>query len=237
MLALLAAAHATPSTESQVTIEKVARGVWIHTAMHTIEDYGTFPSNGLLVDTREGLVLVDTAWNDAQTTFVLDWAEEHIGEPVTDAIVTHAHADKMGGMKALAERGVRSWATPLTNTLAPDHDLLPASDTLTTSQLFHGQLEVFSPGPGHSPDNIVVYVPKARFLHGGWLIRPGESSTLGNTGDADVAAWDTTVARVRERFPRSRHVLPSHGPLGDAHLLDHTIALVEAHRARVDASE
>ena len=95
------------------------------------------------------------------------------------------------------------------------------------------QLEVFYGGPGHTLDNIVVYVPSARVLYTGCLVRPGESGSLGNTNDADIDKWAESVARVRDRYQgRVDVVVPSHGPPGGPELLDHTIELVEAHRGR-----
>ncbi len=229
MFILLSLARAEAPIQS---VEPVGPDVWIHSTDHPIEGYGTIVSNGLLVDTVDGLVLVDTAWTDEKTVWLLDWAEKNVGEPVTDAIITHAHFDKMGGVRALHERGVKTWALPLTNRLAPANDLVPTTHTLSESQTFHQTLEIFFPGPGHSPDNLVVYVPAERLLHGGCLIRPGGASNLGNTGDADISAWDTSVRAVQKRFPKARHILPSHGDLGGKRLLKHTIELVEAHREK-----
>lgn len=60
-------------------------------------------TSGLLVEARGGLVLVDTAWNDAQTAALLDLAERTLGRRVSAAVLTHVHDDKMGGARALEE--------------------------------------------------------------------------------------------------------------------------------------
>ena len=94
-----------------------------------------------------------------------------------------------------------------------------------------GGIEVFYPGAGHTPDNVVVAVPRAGILFGGCLIRPAGAQNLGNTTDADVAAWADSVRAAAARYPAARLVVPSHGVPGGRGLLDHTIALADAARA------
>lgn len=65
----------------------------------------------------------------------------------------------------------------------------------------------------------------ARVLFGGCAVRPGSSSLLGNTEDADVGGWPEAIRRVQARFPAVEVVVPSHGPPGDRTLLFHTIGL------------
>lgn len=45
-------------------------------------------------------------------------------------------------------------------------------------------LEVFYPGPGHTPDNSVVYLPAHKLLYGGCFIKSKESVSLGNIEEA-----------------------------------------------------
>ena len=39
-------------------------------------------------------------------------------------------------------------------------------------------IEAFYPGPGHSPDNIVVWIPEARVLFGGCLVKSAGAKGL-----------------------------------------------------------
>jgi hypothetical protein len=43
--------------------------------------------------------------------------------------------------------------------------------------------------------------------------------------DADLAAWPTTIERLRARYSRARLVVPGHGEPGTLALLDHTLGL------------
>ena len=46
--------------------------------------------------------------------------EKKFQKRVTDVIITHAHADRIGGMKTLKERGIKAHSTVLTAELAKE---------------------------------------------------------------------------------------------------------------------
>lgn len=224
------------------SLEKIAEGVWIHKTYDTIEPGGPpILSQGLVVDTGEGVALVDTAWNDEDTTKLIALVNQATGQAPDIAVITHAHNDKMGGVEALHEKGVGGRAHPLTNADAPARGLRPTQFAILDGVDYEtllgvsesgveskGPIEVFYPGPGHTRDNIVVYYAPAKVLFGGCLIRPGGSTKLGNIADGDIANWADAVRKVAARFPDAEIVIPSHGPPGGRELLDHTIALAEA---------
>lgn len=218
------------------SLEKIADGVWIHKSYAWVEPWGPILSQGMAVDTGGGVALVDTAWNDADTEKLLSLVESATGKEPDIAIVTHAHADKMGGVKALQQHGIGGRAHPLANQDAPARGLRQTMfsileksdrDELLGLEGEDGVI-VFYPGPGHTRDNIVVYYAPAKVLFGGCLIRPGAATDLGNTADADIGNWANAVRRVAAEFPDAEIVIPSHGPMGGRELLDHTIALAEA---------
>lgn len=218
-----------------VEFSSVSSGVWLHTSYRTLTGSGPFPSHGLIVVDEGGVVLVDTAWTDDETQIVLDWIAASFGVPVRYAIVTHAHDDKMGGVEALLRSSVPVYAHPMSNTLAPARNLTPAdNDILFDENGFAANLpdvgvdlEVFFPGPGHTYDNIVVYLPNDRVFFGGCLIRPTAFSTLGNTNHAAIARWASSAHAAGEAFPDAEIVIPSHGAPGDRELFQHTTRLAE----------
>jgi glyoxylase-like metal-dependent hydrolase (beta-lactamase superfamily II) len=213
-----------------VTLTPLADGVWLHASHRDVPGFGLVLSQGLVVRSGEGVLVVDTAWTDADTRVLLEEVRTRLGH-VLGVVVTHAHDDKMGGMGAVREAGIRSYAHPFTNLDAPARGLMTASDTLFADgrsvQSLAG-VEVFHPGAGHTRDNLVVYVAWARVLFGGCLVRPGDATDLGNTADADVSHWADAARAVAARYPDARVVVPSHGAAGGRELLEHTIALAEA---------
>ena len=225
-----------PTEVPGIAIAPLAENVWLHTSYHELPGIGPFPSHGLLVKAGGTLYLIDTAWSETQTRELLALAEKQLSMRVEVAVVTHAHGDKMGGMGALHAAGVITHAHPLSNRDAPTRDLQPARHDLAlvdaSVRFADGAIEVFYPGPGHTRDNIVVYLPQVGVLHGGCLIRPGASRSLGNTADADIGHWDTAALALAARYPEVQVVVPSHGPPGGPELLQHTATLVERHRSR-----
>ena len=233
-------ASAVASRRDAVTFEQLADDVWTHTSVRVIDGWGPVESNGLILRVDDGVVLIDTAWNDAQTREVLTWIDEHLASPVRAAVLTHAHDDKMGGVAALRNAGVPSFAHALSNTLAPTRGLLPADHDLVFDergelaeaervlQSLLGDLDIFFPGAGHSKDNIVVGFPSGSVLFGGCLIRSADTNSLGNTLDGDVDNWSHAVELTRARFPTLETVVPSHGAPASRELLDHTSALAAA---------
>ena len=171
---------------------------------------------------------MDTAWDEPQTEKLLIWAEKTLGRPVTCAVVTHSHADRMGGIGALAQRGLKAEAVDLTVARAGGEGLrtlFKATDGLHRDPR---GFEAFYPGPGHTVDNIVVWLPAQHVLFGGCLVKAEGAEDLGFVGDADLASWPGSIAAVRERYPDTRVVVPGHGAPGGPAALARTLELLEA---------
>ncbi|MEO1135564.1 MAG: subclass B1 metallo-beta-lactamase, partial [Pseudomonadota bacterium] len=228
-----------------VNLEKLADGLWLHKSYEVIEPWGPVLSQGLVLKTDLGVTLVDTAWNNADTENLLDIIATKTGSKPTRAIVTHAHRDKMGGMDALHDASIETYAFTLTNKDAPARGLTPAQNSLdlpppsSPSRMLFGDpapgnspitlmFEFYYPGPGHTHDNIVVYYAPEKILFGGCLIRPDDARNLGNIADGDVEHWAQAVRNVAAAFPEAEIIVPSHGAPGGRELLDHTIALAQA---------
>ena len=229
---------------AELELEEIRSGVWIHTSYRNVEGFGRVLSNGLVVTSGDEALLVDTGWSsnsDLATEEILDEVRRASGARVARSVFSHYHDDSVAGIKALRQRKVPTYATPITaNFMEADgwgrpDSLLSLDDNGNVWTLPFGDhhIEVFYPGPGHTVDNVVIYVPHARVLYGGCLIRPGGSKSLGNTADAYLKRWAGSVALVRDRYrDRVDIVVPSHGQPGGSELLDHTIELVETNQLR-----
>ena len=223
---------ATPITDN-LEIREIADGVFMHTTWQLISDVAWFPSNGLLViDGKEGF-LVDTAWGVEETEALLEWISTELDVKVVGAVFTHAHDDRMIGVDVLRKAGATTYAIAATFEEAQKKMMsLPDSMLTPDRTLFAGsrKIETLSPGPGHSRDNIVAYIPDAHILFGGCMIRPGNTTSLGNVADANIGHWDRSVATTRDRFKEARIVIPSHGKEAGPELLEHTIHIVKKFR-------
>ncbi|GAB5534205.1 MAG: CphA family subclass B2 metallo-beta-lactamase [Rubricoccaceae bacterium] len=213
----------------------------MHSTVREVNGFGTVLSNGLVVASGDEALLVDAGWGEdpqEDTRRILAETQQTSGATVRRAVFSHHHADSVEGINALRQTGIPTFASSMTAELMDASgwgrpDSLLGDGDVWTFGYGDRQLEVFYAGPGHTVDNVVVFVPSARVLYTGCLVRPGESGSLGNTADADIDEWAESVARVRERYRgRVDIVVPSHGAPGGPELLDHTIELVEAHRGR-----
>jgi metallo-beta-lactamase class B len=220
-------AAAREAIHEDLEVEELADGVWLHVSYEVLEDFGRVPANGLVVVSDGKAALVDTPWTDDQTRALASWVESRLGAHLVKVIPTHSHADCMGGLAAAHDLGARSYAFRRTVELAT-RDGLPVPhvsfENALDVPLGSRALEVRFVGPGHTADNVVVWLPDARLLFGGDLVRSGR--TLGFTREANIEAWPSSIENLRREYPEAALVVPGHGPPGGVELLDHTLELL-----------
>lgn len=214
---------------TDVFIEKIADNVWRHVSSKNIPTFGLVPSNGIIARFGTDILLVDSAWDDAQTRLILDWIEKELQAKPAVAVMTHAHEDRMGGIHEIHRRGIRTISSRLTAALAKPHGFeVPQhtfDDTLTLT-LGGREILVRYPGPGHTRDNIVVWLPDQKLLVGGCLVRSVQARSIGNTADADLAQWPATIATLLQEFPQAKIVVPGHDDPSGLEALTHTLELL-----------
>ncbi len=202
-------------------------------------------------------ILVDTPYENSGTEALVKWLRINHGDINLIAINTHFHNDCLGGNGYLLDNGFKVYGSDMTVKLLREigddrrvSDFLKQSrfkrfyDILSTAKLvppdnvfkaseglnldFGGEkIEIFYPGPGHSPDNLVVYFPERKILFGGCMIMALSRQNLGNLTDADVKSWPGSIANVIEKYSDSRVVIPGHGLHGGMGLLSYTLDLLE----------
>ncbi|MCF7805090.1 MAG: subclass B1 metallo-beta-lactamase [Candidatus Marinimicrobia bacterium] len=203
--------------------------VFVHVTYHSNDEFGRFPSNGLLVISNGEAVMVDTPMDIDKTRIIVEYLEDSLDVQVTEFIAGHYHADCIGGLEFLQNRGVESIANTMTVDICRARGLPVPSRVFTDSLTFHfngDPIECWYFGGGHSRDNITVWLPEQRILFGGCLIRAAGARGLGNTAEAVVDEWDATVDRILDVYRDIRFVIPGHGDYGGTELLNHTIDLV-----------
>ncbi len=201
----------------------------VHRSYTTLEPYGRFYSNGLIYVQGKECIVFDTPMEPAVTEVLLNWIEQEKGLAIKGIVVNHFHEDCLGGLTLFHERGIPSYASQRTIILAAGAGLpAPQQGFRKRQKLSLGTKTVLNyyPGPAHSPDNIVSWLPDEQVLFGGCMVKSLQASK-GNLADADVASWPRTIATVQRKFPDATRVIPGHGPYGDRALLEYTIELFQ----------
>ena len=212
-----------------VELSKVQENVWIHTSYMQYDGSRT-PSNGMVVLTSKGAVLIDTPWNNDQIKELMRLIKEKFNEEINLAIITHAHVDRIGGIDTLLDQKIDVRSTKLTEKEAEKYGFSRPSPTLDdNSNIKFGdtKLEVFYPGEGHAVDNIIVWLSDYKVLFGGCLIKSMTSEDLGSIDDANLLQWPQSVQQVEDKYSEAEVVIPGHGRSGGVELMEHTLDLLD----------
>lgn len=212
---------------------KINENYYVHTSWFDFPGFGRFPSNGLIFVKNGKALLIDTPNTSEQTLILYNFLQNHLKAVIKKIIVGHSHSDCMGGLSALHQKDVESIACTKTIQICKSQKLpIPKKSFVDSIILeFEGEKVICRYfGAGHTIDNIVVYFPNSQILFGGCLIKSLGSKGLGNTKEADIEHWDSTVLRIKKEYPIIKLVIPGHGAFGDSKLMDHTIVLVEDYK-------
>jgi len=190
------------------------------------------PNAGFIV-TRDGVVVVDAEPSPAAGETLLRTIRSVTRRPIRWLVLTHHHPDHHFGAVVFRRAGVRVIAHPDTRTLAseagPDEEVInwirvvgldamrgfefadtpdrpvTGSDTL---RLGGRTIVVFSPGPAHTPGDLMVWLPAERVLFAGdILIEDGVTMMVDGSSPALLGA----LARIDLLAPRV--AVPGHGAI------------------------
>ncbi|HWR53305.1 MAG TPA: MBL fold metallo-hydrolase [Bryobacteraceae bacterium] len=232
LLALASAAYGQIKLSKDLKLQKVAEDAWV------VRHDWTFASNSVVLRMPGGeVVMIDTPCTSKATARLVEWIRDELKPSVLTAVNTHYHVDRLGGNGALRRLDIVSWGTTHTARLvkergkleatAPQDPLIPPEQLFDENQpiKLHG-LEIFYPGAGHTPDNIVVWDPVRRILAGGCLIVGWPK--LGYMREADPSAWLEALDKLDRLAPAI--VVPGHGDRTDPELIESTRVLLRNYR-------
>jgi glyoxylase-like metal-dependent hydrolase (beta-lactamase superfamily II) len=184
--------------------------------------------------TADGIVLIDTPWDEAQFQPLLDSIEARHNKKVLMCIATHFHDDRTAGLTYYQSKGIPTYTSKLTYDLSREKGEGLAEHYFVNDTVFRAggkTIEVFYPGEGHTKDNVVVWFKEDKVLYGGCLVKSTENNSLGNIADANIPAWSSTIQNVIDRFPKPAYVVPGHfGWSRGRKALRHTLSLLRQHK-------
>ena len=173
----------------------------------------------------EEIVLVDPGPGDGEQLKRLEAVLQ--GRKVTAVVLSHHHADHVGGVEWCQARGWPLWAHARTAEQLPGCQLdrqLRDGDRVQGWQVLHT--------PGHASGHLALWEPQTSILLCGDLVS-GLSTILVPPPDGDMSDYLESLKRCQELKPRL--VLPSHGgPFGPgSDLLGRTLSHRLEREARV----
>ena len=215
-------------------LAQVAPGVWYVQGLSALGSSANqnFISNAGFVVTPAGVVVIDALGSPALAQRLIGEIRKVSALPISHVIVTHYHADhiyglqvfKAAGARIIAHRAAREYLQSDTARLrmqASRQELAPWVDAQTrlveadewldgdrTLTIGGVPMEIRHVGPSHTPEDLVVYLPRQKLLFAGDLVF---RARIPFVGQADSKQWikaldvllgfDTTV------------IVPGHGPV------------------------
>ena len=187
-------------------------------------------ANGMYVITREGAVIFDSPWDTTQFKPLLDSIRIKHQVNAVMCMATHFHEDRSGGLEYYKQQGLKTYTTRLTDEYSKKRGMKRAEFLLETDTTFSiGQysFRIIYPGPGHTPDNTVVWFSQEKILYAGCLIKSTEDSNLGNLGDANVMAYSSTIRNLQSMCNDPRYIIPGHNGWLNNNSLKHTLKMAD----------
>lgn len=185
-------------------------------------------TNAWLVDLGDGTAVVDpgSPWPEEQARLderLATLAAE--GRPAREVWLTHGHVDHVGGVAALAARGLPVRAHPAIAPRLPGLDVAP----LAEGDLLHGRWRVLET-PGHARDHVVFLDEVTGALLAGDMVST-LSTVVIDPPEGDMAEYERQLERLAGLGVRALY--PAHGPPA-AHGRD-TLRAFRTHRAEREA--
>ncbi|WP_289658421.1 subclass B1 metallo-beta-lactamase [Flavobacterium panacagri] len=202
----------------------------------TFNDYkgNKISANALYLVTDKGVVLFDAPWDKTQFQPLLDSIKAKHNKDVIMLFATHSHEDRAGGFDFYKKKGIKTYSIKLTDDILKKSKeprakfIIPNDTTFTVGQY---KFEVYYPGKGHAPDNIVVWFDKEKVLYGGCFVKSADAQDLGYLGDSDVKEWKKSISNVKTKFKNPKFIIPGHDDWKNIESLNHTGKLVNDYLA------
>ncbi|MGD1840432.1 MAG: MBL fold metallo-hydrolase, partial [Thermonemataceae bacterium] len=149
-------------TSSSLVIQPITPQVFLHTSYLATDKYGKVPCNGILYREGNTTVVFDTPTDNATSEELISWINDELQCQVKAVIVTHFHADCLGGLDTFHKRKIASYAHQHTIALAKEKGSSVPQYGFEKSleMILENKKDVRSYyGEGHTTDIIEGYIP------------------------------------------------------------------------------
>ncbi len=221
------------------SIVELGKGVWA-VASTPLEhrDFKTVCNGGIIAGSERVLVVEAFAGRPG-AQWVAEAAAELTGRRPTDVVVSHYHGDHCGGLTGFRDEnapptlhGTRTTFDRLVQPPADDEnqenrerrEMIESAHLLSEDEPYEldlgGRTAILRPYGGHTASDVVVDLPEAKLLFGGDLIW---NQMIPNYVDAAPLRLSETLEAIRSLGDRT--VVPGHGPLGEARMVELNVEL------------
>jgi metallo-beta-lactamase class B len=201
------------ATHAQFELKELTPNIHIFTTYNSYQGE-KISANGIIAITKEGAIVIDTPWDEAEYQTLIDTIQSKWGKEVKMVIATHSHADRAGGFGFYNDKGILTISSKRTDEILLANQEPRASKVFksdTTIILGGQKVALVFPGEGHTKDNLVVYFAKDKVFFGGCFLKSEEATDMGYIGEANLTTWPTAVLKVQKRYKRANFVVPGHG--------------------------
>jgi metallo-beta-lactamase class B len=188
------------------------------------------PANAMYLVTNQGVVLIDSPWDTTQFQPLLDSIRARHHKEVVLCIATHFHEDRTAGLEYYRRQGIKTYTTRQTDELSKKRGMKRAEFLIEKDTVFRvGQysFQTYYPGPGHAPDNIVIWFGDEKILYGGCLVKSVDDNSLGNMSDASVQYYARSLKNVQKKCRKPGFIITGHNDWTDAKSLKHSLKMAQ----------
>lgn len=213
----------------KLKISHVTGDIYVYTTYMKYKNKTT-SANSLYIVTKAGVVMLDVPWDTTRFQPLLDSIQTRHHQPVVLCIGTHHHDDRTAAFDFLRAKGIKTYSSRHTYELCKkNHEKLAEYqfEKDTTFNVGGYAIQTFYPGPGHAPDNIVIWLEKDKLLYAACFLKSAEAPNLGYTKESDIRQWPLSIRKVQQRFPHPQYIIPGHDGWRDTGSLKHTLELLQ----------
>src|ERR671925_1904042 len=249
-------------TSSNDNNNKTSTNATFFPQIHNYTSSGLAPVNSWIIETKNGVVIVDTQRQFSEAKKLLNEVEK-INKPILGVIITHPHPDHINGAAALLNgtANVPIYSTQSTSNImkndtggyiALSKQLLPRNEysdqvVLPNKIVKSGENITIDGityhfeglGIGEAGEMMLIYLPLQKIMFTGDLVNnrmhPFFAGAVSPESRSHISEWIKQIEYVRQNYSDAKTLFPGHGQSGAAKtLLDEQFNYLNTFRSLVE---
>jgi glyoxylase-like metal-dependent hydrolase (beta-lactamase superfamily II) len=249
-------------SSSSSSSNKTSTNATFFPQIHNYTSSGLAPVNSWIIETKNGVVVVDTQRQFSEAKNLLNEVEK-INKPILGVIITHPHPDHINGAEALLNgtANVPIYSTQstfnimkndtggyiaLSKQLLPrneysDQVVLPnkivkSGENITIDGITYRFEDL---GPGEAGDMMLIYLPSQKVLFTGDVVNnrmhPFFAGAVSPESRSHISEWIKQLEYIMQNYSDAEILFPGHGQSGAAKtLLDEQFNYLNTFRSLVE---